>query len=136
MRLVMAHVVGTVILTVALIGSGAPGPALRQPQHFFLLNMVLTVSAITLLFSSTGFAVCAFALFTNRKRSLHWADPQYDERGTEKTRSTVHTLVAANLAVCGLAVAFCWSIHSLDRCFYPREQTGPRHFGDYELAAV
>ena len=115
-RLVVAHVVGTLILTIALIGSRAPqDSALRQTQPFFLLNAVQTVSAVTLLFSSTGFAVCAFALFTNRRRSLHWADFQCDERAAEKTRSTVHTLVAANLAVCGLAVAFFWSIRSLDR---------------------
>ena len=105
-------------MTVALLGTrssrGSPGQG--EPQHFFLLNVVLTVSAVTLLFSSTGFAICAFALFTKRRRSQHCYDPQADERAAEKTRTTVHTLVAANLAVCALAVAFSWSIRSLDRC--------------------
>lgn len=115
LRLVVAHVLGTLVLTISLLGSRTP-PRDGHPQHFFLLNAVLTVSAVTLLFSSTGFAICAFALVSNRRKCLHWADPQCDERGAEKSRSAVHTLVAANLAVCGLALAFGWSIHSLDRC--------------------
>jgi membrane protease YdiL (CAAX protease family) len=97
-RLAVAYVVAVLILSVSLIGS-------RGSPTAYLLNVGLTMTAVSLLLSSTASALCAFGSLINRRRPV-------DDAGQ---RPGVSTLVVANLVVCGLSVAFSCSLHGLSR---------------------
>ena len=83
------------VLSVSVIGN-------RGIPHVtaYLLNVALTVFAVSLSLSSTASAVWAFGTLV-RKR------PEDGQRAP--------TIVAANAVVCVLAILFCWSLRTLDR---------------------
>ena len=89
-RLAIACLV--LVLSVSVIGN-------RGIPHVtaYLLNVALTVCAVTLSLSSTVSAVWAFGTLIR------------------KDGQRAPTIVAANAVVCVLALVFCWSLHSLDR---------------------
>lgn len=131
-KLVLSYVCVTLIVTSLCLGkqhrSGRPIQHSAAAQHaadvqhaakFVLLNAVLGISAASLLFCSTGFALAGLLLFGQKEKreneGLHYLDSPPVEAALARQRreTAAHTLTAANWAVALLWLAFAWSLDSL-----------------------
>jgi hypothetical protein len=130
-RLVLSYVCVTLIVTsLCLRGRQNPSPIqhsaaaqhtvdVQHAARFVLLNAVLGISAASLLFCSTGFALAGLLLFGQREKrdceGLHFSDspPAEATLARQRRETAAHTLTAANWAVALLWLAFAWSLDGL-----------------------
>lgn len=127
-KLVCYYVGISLVLTCWALSSSRPGKAIPHPaaavdlQHaarFLLLNSVLAISAASLLFCSTGFALAGLLVFNQRQgkenEGLHYLDslPPEAQLARHCREQAAQTLTAANWTVAALWLAFGYSLESL-----------------------